>query len=135
MQPLSLADDLWVRPGPDLRLECDHPEVPAGSAKPGVAGGGAVRGGLPPGAPVFHFRLVKKIPVAAGLGGGSSDAAGALLALNDLAGQPLEMATLHALAAELGADVPFFLRTGPAVGRGIGTELSPLTCPPTGMYY
>jgi 4-diphosphocytidyl-2-C-methyl-D-erythritol kinase len=77
-----------------------------------------------------HLRLVKNIPVAAGLGGGSSDAAGTLLALNDMAGQPLGPGTLHELATELGADVPFFLRPGPAVGRGIGTILSPLDLPP-----
>jgi 4-diphosphocytidyl-2-C-methyl-D-erythritol kinase len=129
MQPLTLADELWVRPGPGLRVECDHPEVPEGPQnlvwRAAQQFGAACRQ-----EPQFHFRLVKNIPVAAGLGGGSSDAAGALLALNELAGQPLEMATLHALAAELGADVPFFLRTGPAVGRGIGTELSSLDLPP-----
>jgi 4-diphosphocytidyl-2-C-methyl-D-erythritol kinase len=129
MQPLSLADELWVKPGPDLRLECDHPEVPADPQN--LVWRAAERFGAACGQePRYHFRLVKKIPVAAGLGGGSSDAAGALLALNHLAGQPLEMAALQALAAELGADVPFFLGTGPAVGRGIGTELSLLDLPP-----
>lgn len=129
MQPLSLADELEVRPGPDLRLECDQPEVPAGPQN--LVWRAAQQFGAACGQePRYHFRLAKKIPVAAGLGGGSSDAAGALVALNDLAGQPLEMATLQTLAAELGADVPFFLRDGPAVGRGIGTELSDLDLPP-----
>ncbi len=129
MQPLSLADELGVRPGPDLRLECDQPEVPAGPQN--LVWRAAARFGAACGQePRYHLRLIKKIPLAAGLGGGSSDAAGALLALNHLAGQPLEMAALQALAAELGADVPFFLGTGPAVGRGIGTELSALDLPP-----
>jgi 4-diphosphocytidyl-2-C-methyl-D-erythritol kinase len=68
--------------------------------------------------------------VAAGLGGGSSDAAGTLLALNDLAGRPLKLSRLHHLASLLGADVPFFLSREPAVGRGIGTQLSPVTLLP-----
>jgi 4-diphosphocytidyl-2-C-methyl-D-erythritol kinase len=72
---------------------------------------------------------VKRIPLAAGLGGGSSDAAGALLALNELAGTPLNAASLHRLACRLGADVPFFLLGGPAVARGIGDRLAPLALP------
>lgn len=129
MQPLTLADELWVRPGSGLTVECDHPEVPAGPQnlvwRAAQQFGAACRQDSQ-----FHFRLVKKIPVAAGLGGGSSDAAGALLALNELAGQPLSMTTLHGVAAKLGADVPFFLGNGPAVGRGIGAELSSLDLPP-----
>jgi 4-diphosphocytidyl-2-C-methyl-D-erythritol kinase len=53
-----------------------------------------------------------------------------LLALNALTGKPLADSRLHHLAGRLGADVPFFLRREPAVGRGIGTELSPVTLPP-----
>jgi 4-diphosphocytidyl-2-C-methyl-D-erythritol kinase len=67
-----------------------------------------------------HIHLRKRIPVAAGLGGGSSDAAGTLLALNTLAGEPLKAEALHSLAVGLGADVPFFLGLSPAVARGIG---------------
>ena len=80
--------------------------------------------------PRVHIHLQKNIPVAAGLGGGSSDAAGTLMALNELAGKPLALPALHELAAGLGADVPFFLQPGPAVGRGVGTVLSPLDLPP-----
>jgi 4-diphosphocytidyl-2-C-methyl-D-erythritol kinase len=129
MQPLTLADELWLTPGPGLTFECEHPEVPSGpenlvwrAAQKFAAASGRE--------PQVHLRLVKNIPVAAGLGGGSSDAAGTLLALNDLAGRPLGLAALHGLAAALGADVPFFLRPGPAEGRGIGTILSPLDLPP-----
>lgn len=129
MQPLTLGDELRLTPGPALTLECQHPEVPSGpqnlvwraAAKFGEATGGEPR---------VHIRLVKNIPVAAGLGGGSSDAAGTLLALNELARRPLSPPRLHDLAAGLGADVPFFLQPGPAVGRGIGTVLSPLDLPP-----
>jgi 4-diphosphocytidyl-2-C-methyl-D-erythritol kinase len=129
MQPLTLADELRLTPGQGLSLECRHPEVPSGPQN--LVWRAAEKFGAATGRePQVHIELVKKIPVAAGLGGGSSDAAGTLLALNELTGNPLSSATLHALAAELGADVPFFLRRGPAVGRGIGTILSSLDLPP-----
>jgi 4-diphosphocytidyl-2-C-methyl-D-erythritol kinase len=74
----------------------------------------------------IEFRLRKQIPMGAGLGGGSSDAAAVLLALPVLAGRRLELARLMELAATLGSDVPFFLLGGSAVGLGRGTELYPL---------
>jgi len=129
MQPLSLADELTVTwGGDDIRLACDAPELPRGKdnlvwrAALAFAGetGRTVGAGL---------SLRKKIPVAAGLGGGSSDAAGTLLALNALAGEPLDGPALHRLAGRLGADVPFFLDSGPVVARGIGTELKPMELP------
>jgi 4-diphosphocytidyl-2-C-methyl-D-erythritol kinase len=70
--------------------------------------------------------IEKRIPVAAGLGGGSSDAAAALRLANELRPEPLTPPRLHALAAGLGADVPFFLAEGPQLGTGDGTELSPV---------
>jgi len=73
-----------------------------------------------------EMRLTKRIPMGAGLGGGSSDAAAVLLALPVLAGRRLEIAPLSRIAAELGSDVPFFLLGGTAVGIGRGTELFPL---------
>jgi len=73
-----------------------------------------------------RFRLRKRIPMGAGLGGGSSDAAAVLLALPALARRRLEMPQLMGLAAELGSDVPFFLLGGTAVALGRGTELYPL---------
>ena len=73
-----------------------------------------------------EFDLDKRIPMGAGLGGGSSDAAAVLLALPVLAGKRLDWPTLLKLAAELGSDVPFFLLGGTAVALGRGTELYPL---------
>ncbi len=73
-----------------------------------------------------HFRLKKNIPMGAGLGGGSSDAAAVLLALPVLARKPLAINRLAALAAQLGSDVPFFLYGGSALGLGRGEELYPL---------
>jgi 4-diphosphocytidyl-2-C-methyl-D-erythritol kinase len=77
----------------------------------------------------FRAQITKRIPVAAGLGGGSSDAATALRLANALRDEPLPETELHAAARELGADVPYFLVDGPQLGTGDGTELSPLELP------
>lgn len=73
-----------------------------------------------------EIRLKKRIPLGAGLGGGSSDAAAVLLALPALAGRRLEMGRRIELAECLGSDVPFFLLGGTAVALGRGTELYPV---------
>lgn len=80
-------------------------------------------------APGWEARLTKLIPVAAGLGGGSSDAAAALRLANETLDSPLPSTRLRELAAELGADVPFFLTQGPQLGLSDGTELTPLDLP------
>jgi 4-diphosphocytidyl-2-C-methyl-D-erythritol kinase len=74
----------------------------------------------------IEMRLRKRIPMGAGLGGGSSDAAAVLLALPPLARRSLPLSKLCDIAAQLGSDVPFFLLGGAAVGIGRGTELFPL---------
>jgi 4-diphosphocytidyl-2-C-methyl-D-erythritol kinase len=73
-----------------------------------------------------EMRLVKRIPMGAGLGGGSSDAAAVLLALPVLAGRAIPLPKLSDVAAGLGSDIPFFLLGGTAAGVGRGTELFPL---------
>jgi len=73
-----------------------------------------------------EMRLQKRIPMGAGLGGGSSDAAAVLLALPVLAGRAPELSTMCEVAQQVGSDVPFFLLGGTAVGIGRGTELFPL---------
>jgi len=73
-----------------------------------------------------RIHLEKKIPLAAGLGGGSGNAATTLLALNELFGQPLAPEKLHKLAEELGSDAPFFLQNRPALATGRGEKIQPL---------
>ena len=79
--------------------------------------------------PRWQVTITKRVPVAAGLGGGSSDAATALRLANATLPRPLPAGDLHALAAELGSDVPFFLGDGPQLGRGDGSDLTPLDLP------
>jgi len=73
--------------------------------------------------------VAKRIPLGGGLGGGSSDAASVLLALNRLWGARLSRADLMQIGLALGADVPFFLGGGPALARGIGERLIPVSLP------
>ena len=80
-------------------------------------------------APSWHVRLRKQIPLAAGLGGGSADAAVALTLANAALPNPLDAVSLHELAATIGADVPFFLSPGPKLAEGVGERLSPLELP------
>jgi len=80
-------------------------------------------------APNWRVQIDKQIPVAAGLGGGSSDAAVALELANSSLVTPLRDEELHALAAMVGADVPFFLSAGPQLGTGDGSDLAPLDLP------
>ncbi len=84
-----------------------------------AAGGGAS----------FSATIDKQIPLAAGLGGGSSDAATALIQANRLLDQPISDRALLRIAADLGADVPFFLQGGPQLGSGDGSTLVPLPLP------
>jgi 4-diphosphocytidyl-2-C-methyl-D-erythritol kinase len=77
----------------------------------------------------WRVTIEKHVPLAAGLGGGSSDAATALRLANDQLDAPLSAEQLHGLAARVGADVPFFLQDGPQLGTDDGTTLEPLDLP------
>ena len=81
----------------------------------------------------LNIHLEKTIPMGAGLGGGSTDAAGTLTALNTMFGEPLDINTLAPMAKKLGADVPFFLYGGCMLAEGIGEKLTPVT-PLTNAY-
>lgn len=76
-----------------------------------------------------RIRITKRIPVGAGLGGGSSDAAATLLCLNRLLGRPLSKPALRALASTVGSDIPFFLNPRPCIARGRGELLRAVRLP------
>ena len=80
--------------------------------------------------PPLEIRIDKRIPVAAGLGGGSADAAATLRIANELAGGPLSGQELLRLAADLGSDVPSQLDPGHALVQGVGEQVEPLQLPP-----
>jgi 4-diphosphocytidyl-2-C-methyl-D-erythritol kinase len=121
-QRLDLVDRIAVAPAPRLRVTGFPEDTLVGKALEGLA----AAAGVPP---RWEARLTKRIPVAAGLGGGSSDAATALRLANETLDEPLVAEELRALAAKLGADVPFFLTQGPQLGESDGTLLTPLDLP------
>jgi 4-diphosphocytidyl-2-C-methyl-D-erythritol kinase len=119
MQPVSLFDEIqFERGGNAIQLTCDEPALPVDSknlvhcAAAGFLSAARISDGV-------KIRLEKKIPLAAGLGGGSGNAATTLLALNELFDRPLS-------AASLGADAPFFLQNRPALATGRGEKIQPL---------
>lgn len=126
-QSISLHDVLELHQlrARAISLEIDDPSLPAGRENLVHRAIDAMRrelnyrGGI-------HARLSKQIPVARGLGGGSSDAATAIIAMLRLTGRELPLARAMEIGAQLGADVPFFLFGGRALGIGRGDELYPL---------
>lgn len=122
LQRLSLADRITLEPASTLTVTGFGRDTLVRAALERLAAAAGVEAR-------WRARIEKRIPVASGLGGGSSDAASALLLANRTLPQPLEPGALHALAASLGADVPFFLRSGPALGTGTGADLRTLELP------
>jgi len=126
MQPMRLFDQLqFTRVGSGVRLTCNDPSLPtdSGNLVHRAATTFLERAGIKDG---VEIHLEKKIPLAAGLGGGSGNAATTLLALNELFGQPLAFAHLDQIAASLGSDIPFFLQDKPALALGRGEKVSSL---------
>ena len=123
-QTLDLADVVEVLPGPALRVECDDTAL-RGQANLvwQAAEKLAERGNVKPHA---EINVEKHIPAGMGLGGGSSDAASALVALNHLWDLKLPTEELADVAAELGSDVSFFLWGGTALAQGRGEQVTPL---------
>lgn len=122
---LGWADTLRATPAPALQLTCSDANLPTDGRNLVVRAARALaaHAGIEAHAAV---ELVKRVPYGAGLGGGSSDAAAALRLLADVWGLRVSEADLHALAAGLGSDVPFFLTDGPALATGRGERLAPL---------
>lgn len=130
LQQVDLHDDLTVlvQTGRKIDVRSRHPEVPEGAenlcwrAADLMRRRCRVRAGV-------KISVTKRIPVGAGLGGGSSDAAVTLVALNHLWKTNLPPARLEELAGELGSDVPFFIRGGAAIASGRGERLAPVRLP------
>jgi 4-diphosphocytidyl-2-C-methyl-D-erythritol kinase len=123
MQPISLCDELTFARADGLRVRCPNSALPVDRRNIAYRAAEAFfdRIGAPP---AIEITLRKKIPVAAGLGGGSSNAATTLMALNELSGSPLSREELLRMGATLGADVPFFIFGKTAWATGIGERLS-----------
>jgi len=127
-QAVSLFEDVWATHGDDFSIavtgDVDVSGVPLDERNLAVRAARLVTravgwsGGI-------HLDVHKGVPVAGGMGGGSADAAAALVAVNELVGGGLSGSELQELGAELGADVPFALLGGTAVGTGRGDELAP----------
>ena len=124
MQTVGLSDLLTIEPWPTLRVECDSPELSGEAnlvwkAVEALARSRGIR-------PQAKISVQKRIPIAMGLGGGSSDAAAALRALNDFWELSASTEELAEIAAEVGSDVAFFLWGGTALAEGRGELVSPL---------
>lgn len=125
MLPISVFDNIEIRIGRDsgpISLDCDAPNIPCNRENLVWRAAELFReaGGV---GHMLHIVLKKTIPSGAGLGGGSSDAAGILLALNACHDNILPVTDLQRLALGLGADVPFFLHRRAALATGIGENL------------
>jgi len=124
---IDLHDDVQLqqtRGG--IEVVCDDPRVPLGEENLAYRAAGLILRQLNR-KPGYRITLRKRIPVGAGLGGGSSNAAVTLLGINHLLGYPFEATALKEMALELGSDAPFFIEGGVAVGRGRGEILSKIT--------
>src|ERR1700743_790079 len=126
MQPVNFYDELsFERSGSSVGLSGSEKSLPVDSknlvhrAATSFLSAAGISAGV-------KIHLEKKIPLAAGLGGGSGNAATTLLALNELFGNPLASAKLFEIAALLGSDIPFFLQDKPALGIGRGEKIESL---------
>jgi len=133
MVPVGLCDELTITvdagPG-DIRVACDDPRLPADSSNLAFQAASVFLQrcenlpGFQP-KPGIHISIRKQIPVAAGLGGGSSDAAAVLVGLNRHFGDPFTRDDLMRMGLGVGADVPFFVCGRPAIVTGIGENVQP----------
>lgn len=122
LQRVDIHDDVGLEPADALTVVGFAEDTIVRHALEALAGAARVE-------PRWRARIEKRIPVAAGLGGGSSDAAAALQQANATLSEPVDSHALHVIAAALGADVPFFLREGAQLAAGDGTELTAVALP------
>lgn len=121
-QRIALADRIELEPAPVLEIAGFVADTLVRSVLEALAERARVE-------PRWRVSIEKEVPVAAGLGGGSSDAAAALRLINATLGRPLSTGELIELVRPLGADIPFFLLDGPQLGARDGSELRPLALP------
>jgi 4-diphosphocytidyl-2-C-methyl-D-erythritol kinase len=126
LHPVNLYDHLaFARGGTGVELSCSDASLPSDARNlvhrtaTAFLQAAKISEGV-------KIHLEKEIPLAAGLGGGSGNAATTLLALNELFGQPLAAAKLNELGVALGSDAPFFLQNRPALATGRGEKIQPL---------
>jgi 4-diphosphocytidyl-2-C-methyl-D-erythritol kinase len=122
LQRVELADMVSLERAPELAVEGFAEDTIVRRALEEIAAAAGVE-------PAWRARIEKHIPVAAGLGGGSSDAATALDLAAQLLPEPTSRERMLEIASHLGADVPFFLEAGPKLGTGDGTTLVPVELP------
>lgn len=122
MQSVSLCDDVTVEHTPSekkqILVECDNPLIPCNSKNLAYKAAD-----IYPISGTIKIFIKKRIPMSAGLAGGSADAAAVLLALNKLSGEPMPIEELKALGNRLGADVPFCIEQGACIAKGTGDIL------------
>lgn len=130
MQPVSLYDviEISLSPGSSTHVRCKGYGVPEGRSNLACRAAEAFleKTGVDAG---VDIHITKNIPIGAGLGGGSSDAAGVLMGMNAMTGSGLSDLDLMALGAGLGSDVPFFILRGPALASGRGEALRRVKTP------
>ncbi|MBO7522069.1 MAG: 4-(cytidine 5'-diphospho)-2-C-methyl-D-erythritol kinase [Opitutales bacterium] len=123
--PTRFGDELFIEEAGEDSIACNLEGVPCDESNLVMKAAAVFRRATMMNR-FFKFELVKKVPHGAGLGGGSSNGAVALLALNKICGEPLSMGELERLSATLGSDCPLFLSGKPVVMRGRGEEVSDL---------
>ncbi len=127
--PIPLADDLTIERAAVLSLVIDDPSLPADETNLCMRAARAMQRAFGKVGLGARMELVKRIPMGAGLGGGSSDAAGVIRGLNELWEIDASMNALESVAASVGSDVPFFLHARPMLARGRGEQLTPIDVP------
>jgi 4-diphosphocytidyl-2-C-methyl-D-erythritol kinase len=122
LQRIDLHDHLSLEPSDELGIEGFADDTLVRAALTALGAHAGVE-------PSWRVTIDKSLPVAAGLGGGSADAAAALLLANAELAEPLALGELHVIASEIGSDVPFFLHEGAQLATGEGTELRSVALP------
>lgn len=136
MQQITLCDDVEIdlETGEDWKVECDWEQIPTDSRNLAWKAVGTFYRELGKDPGGVTIRITKRIPMEAGLGGGSADAGAVLRALNRHEGEPFTIWELARLGAKVGSDVPFCVLGGTALAKGRGELLTPLLPMPQCFY-